>query len=166
MKLLTKILLALVITGCSNEARQNGAKKTPISIQKNSEFKTFKSYINKNLKEIRHDSVWNANKKSSVNSYLLSIIPSREKGFWILLSVENKSVFSNFKNSKTEISGKSYDKVKELITELKQKQDIDDKFCFGCYADPTFFVLEEVVNGKTNRKMNVIEDWQSIFSQK
>lgn len=165
MKRLTKILLAFVITGCSNEVKQNGATTTS-SIQQNSEFETFKSYIDKNLKEIKHDSVWNVNKKNNVHSYLLSIIPSRGKGFWILLSTENKSVFSNFKNSKTEILRKSYDKIEELITELEKKKDIDEKFCFGCYADPTFFILEETINGKSKQKINIIDDWQSIFSQK
>lgn len=165
MKLSIKILLIIFLSSCTDKQKKNESSLVNSS-HKNSKFDTFQINMENDLKLIRHDSVLIANKRSNSKIILLSIIPARSKGFWILLSGEKETIYSNFKNSKTEISEKSYDRIQKLLLELKKQKNIDEKFCFECYADPTFFVLEEINNGESRRTTNIIEDWQSIFSPK
>jgi hypothetical protein len=159
------ILSILFVVGCKNTTKQE-EKESLISIQKNAKYIKFESYVASRLKEIKHDSVLTIYKNSLVPSYILSIIPAREAGFWIFISPNNKSILTNFKNQNIEITGKNYEKIQALINELKKKRDVDETFCFDCYADPTIFVLEEIKSGKPKKIRNVIDDWQSICSKK
>ena len=165
MKLYTKILLIIFLNSCTDKQKQHESSQVNLG-HKNSKFDTFQINMENDLKLIRHDSVLFTNKRSNSKIILLSIMPARSKGFWILLSVEKETIFSNFKNSKTEISEKNYDRIQKLLLELKKQRNIDEKFCFECYADPTFFVLEEINNGESKRTINIVEDWQSVFSPK
>ncbi|MDR6561438.1 MULTISPECIES: hypothetical protein [unclassified Arcicella] len=163
MKVVITFFPIFFLYSCTFSSNEKHKDDDNLSAQKFDSYNKFNNDVSKRLKEIKTDSVLKANLQNKESVYILSILPAREEGFWIIVSPSRQEITSNFKRMNLGIQRKDYNKISLLIAKQTKIKNIDSSFCFECYADPTVFILEDINAGHSKRTINLINDWQSIL---